>query len=112
MPIEETSAEILKRYREGDQDASDELFSRYVGRLTLLARSRLSPALARRSDPEDVVLSAYRSFFIRARDGRLTLEHGAICGGCSSPSPCTRFLAGREKNGRSAVPWPPGNPPA
>jgi eukaryotic-like serine/threonine-protein kinase len=72
MPSDETSAGILQRYREGDERAADELFSRYVGRLTLLARSRLSPALARRTDPEDVVLSAYRSFFIRARDGRLT----------------------------------------
>jgi eukaryotic-like serine/threonine-protein kinase len=73
MPAEETSVEILERYRRGDAQAADELFTRYVGRLTLLARSRLSPALARRTDPEDVVLSAYRSFFIRARDGQLTL---------------------------------------
>lgn len=73
MTTEETSVEILERYRLGDSQAADELFARYVGRLTLLARSRLSPSLARRTDPEDVVLSAYRSFFIRARDGQLTL---------------------------------------
>jgi eukaryotic-like serine/threonine-protein kinase len=75
MPAEDTSVEILQRYRDGDERAADELFSRYVGRLTLLARSRLSPALASRTDPEDVVLSAYRSFFIRAHDGRLGLRH-------------------------------------
>jgi DNA-directed RNA polymerase specialized sigma24 family protein len=74
MPAEDLSAEILQRYRDGDERAADELFSRYVGRLTLLARSRLSPALASRTDPEDVVLSAYRSFFIRARDGRFALR--------------------------------------
>ncbi|HEV8001910.1 MAG TPA: ECF-type sigma factor [Planctomycetaceae bacterium] len=74
MAPEEASAEILQRYRDGDERAADELFSRYVGRLTLLARSRLSPTLASRTDPEDVVLSAYRSFFIRARDGRFTLR--------------------------------------
>ncbi len=74
MPPEGASAEILRRYRDGDERAADELFSRYVGGLTLLARSRLSPTLASRTDPEDVVLSAYRSFFIRARDGRFTLR--------------------------------------
>lgn len=43
-------------------------------RLTLLAQSRLSPRLAARSDPEDVVLSAWRSFFVAARSGRFTLR--------------------------------------
>jgi RNA polymerase sigma factor (sigma-70 family) len=70
---QETSAEILARYRGGDDQAADELFSRFVGRLTLLARSRLSPKLASRTDPEDVILSAYRSFFIGAREGRFLL---------------------------------------
>ena len=74
MPLEEASAEILQRYRGGDERAAEELFARYVAQLTLLARSRLSPTLASRTDPEDVVLSAYRSFFIRARDGRFTLR--------------------------------------
>jgi RNA polymerase sigma factor (sigma-70 family) len=70
----EKSAEIFDRYRRGDPAAAEELFTRYVGRLTLLARSRLSPALASRTDPEDIVLSAYRSFFVAARDGRFTLR--------------------------------------
>ena len=74
MASEETSAQILERFKDGDSRAADELFARYVVRLTLLARSRLSPALASRTDPEDVVLSAYRSFFIRARDGQFQLE--------------------------------------
>lgn len=71
--MDETSAEILARYRDGDERAAEELFARYVGRLTLLARSRLSSKLASRTDPEDVVLSAYRSFFVAARDGRFVL---------------------------------------
>jgi RNA polymerase sigma factor (sigma-70 family) len=69
----ETTAEIMRRYREGDSQAAEELFSRYVDRLTRLARSHLSPKLAARTDPEDVVMSAYRSFFIGARDGRFSL---------------------------------------
>jgi len=35
----------------------------------------MAPRIARRFDPEDVVLSAYRSFFVRARNGMFSLEH-------------------------------------
>jgi RNA polymerase sigma factor (sigma-70 family) len=61
------SAELLARYhRSHDEAAAEELFRRYAGRLTALARSRLSHALAARVDAEDVVQSAYRSFFLLA----------------------------------------------
>jgi RNA polymerase sigma factor (sigma-70 family) len=75
-PIEPhgTSAELLSRYCRGDEDAAQEIFRRYVERLTRLARSRLSPRLAGRTDPEDVVLSAWRSFFVGARAGRFSLR--------------------------------------
>jgi RNA polymerase sigma factor (sigma-70 family) len=71
-----TSFVLLERYRGGDDLAADELFARYFSRLTALARSRLSPRLARRTDPEDVVLSVYRSFFVEAREGRFVLNRG------------------------------------
>lgn len=70
--MDEPSEQLLARYQAGDKAAADEIFRRYVGRLTVFARARLAPRVARRVDPEDVVLSAYRSFFIRARDGRLS----------------------------------------
>lgn len=69
------SAHIFQRYVQGDQHAADELFYRYVERLTRLARSRLSAALGQRIDAEDVVMSAYRSFFIGARDGEFAIQH-------------------------------------
>ena len=53
-----------------DEVAARQLFDRYVVRLTALARSRLSASLKRRLDPEDIVQSAFRSFFIGARAGR------------------------------------------
>lgn len=59
--------------RQGDERAAEQLFAQYVGRLTALARARLSPRLSARTDPEDVVLSAYRSFFVAAREGQFTL---------------------------------------
>src|SRR5262249_30496366 len=52
------------------------LFRRYADRLIALARSRLPGKLARRVDPEDVVQSAYRSFFADARAGRYDPERG------------------------------------
>jgi RNA polymerase sigma factor (sigma-70 family) len=71
-----TSFVLLERYREGDDQAAEELFNRYFARLIALARSRLSPRLARRTDPEDIVLSVYRSFFVEAREGRYVLSRG------------------------------------
>ncbi len=73
MP-DETSAELLARYSGGDDRAADELFSRYVAKLTFLARTRLAPKIATRTDPEDIVLSAYRSFFVGARSGHFLLR--------------------------------------
>ena len=68
------SAELLARWREGDQQAATELVERFTDRLLALARSQLSDKLARRVDPEDVVQSAYRSFFIAARTDRFELR--------------------------------------
>ncbi len=71
-----TSLVLLERLRSGDDRAAEALFSRYFERLTMLARSRLSPRVARRVDPEDIVMSVYRSFFIGARSGRFALGRG------------------------------------
>ena len=67
------SPQLLERVREGDERAATELFDRYVDRLIELAASRLSPKLARRLDPEDVVQSACRSFYRLARADRCEL---------------------------------------
>ncbi len=72
--METLSAEIVARWRAGDQQAAGALFRRYAERLLALARSRLSSRLARHIDPEDVVQSAYRSFFSGARAGRYVLK--------------------------------------
>ncbi len=61
-------AELIQKCRQGDAAATEQVFSRYVNRLTALARSRLSRQLAGRFDADDVVMSAYRSFFIGLRD--------------------------------------------
>jgi RNA polymerase sigma factor (sigma-70 family) len=74
MSADQPSWWLLESYRAGDEGAASEIFRRYVGRLTVFARARLAPRVAARVDADDVVLSAYRSFFVRARDGHFTLE--------------------------------------
>lgn len=63
------SVRLLDRYLAGDTQAATQLFDRYVTRLVALARSRMNSGMRRRLDPEDVVHSAYRSFFLRAAEG-------------------------------------------
>ena len=72
MRNEASNCELLTAWQNGSEDAAAVLFRRYQVRLISLVRSRLSRRLARRVDAEDIVLSAYRSFFLAARSGRLT----------------------------------------
>jgi RNA polymerase sigma factor (sigma-70 family) len=70
------SVNLLQQLQGGDKAAAEAIFQRYVERLTRLARSRLSAKLAARVDPEDIIQSAYRSFFMAARQGRFVAERG------------------------------------
>lgn len=72
--MQSDSQELLARYQTGDESAANAIFDRYASRLLALARSRLSPRLARRLDADDVVQSTYRSFFVRARQGQFAAE--------------------------------------
>jgi len=67
------SLELVDRFQQGDPAASEALFERYLGRLMRLVGSRLSARLAQRFDPEDVVQSAYASFFRGLREERLVI---------------------------------------
>jgi RNA polymerase sigma-70 factor (ECF subfamily) len=70
------AADLMAQWRQGDQQAAAALFQRYSGRLIELVRRRLSNRLHQRVDPEDVIQSAYRSFFAHARDGHYHSQHG------------------------------------
>ena len=62
--------ELVAAYRDGDQDAARDLHDRYAQRLLQMVRGRLNPTFNRRMDPEDVVQSAFRSFFrVVRKDG-------------------------------------------
>lgn len=60
---------LLRQWQSGDENAARQLYERYFGRLLSLARRRISQRLASRVDAEDVVQSALRTFFNRARAG-------------------------------------------
>jgi RNA polymerase sigma-70 factor (ECF subfamily) len=66
-------AEFLTRLRGGDDAAAQELFGRFAHQLINLARQHLDAGLRRKVDPEDVVQSVYKSFFIRYGEGNLDL---------------------------------------
>jgi RNA polymerase sigma-70 factor (ECF subfamily) len=63
--------EFLTRLQAKDDAAARELFARFAGQLIALARRRVGDGLRHKVDPEDVVQSAYKSFFLRYGDGNL-----------------------------------------
>ena len=71
MADAETFARLMARLRSGEDAAAREVFERFAGRLLALTRSRFNRLLARKVDPEDVVQSAFKSFFVRHRAGKL-----------------------------------------
>src|SRR5262249_28777772 len=60
---------LMEQLRSGDDDAARAIFARFPRRLVTLARRRFDRRLSCRVDPEDVVQSAFKSFFIRQREG-------------------------------------------
>lgn len=75
---EEASSDhsLLRRFREGSQDAATTLYLRYAKRLQALARAQTGEQLATRFDPEDVVQSVFRTFFRRVVDSGYEVPAG------------------------------------
>ena len=71
MATGETFAALMARLRAGEDAAAREVFEKFAARLIGLARGQFNQLLARKVDPEDVVQSAYKSFFVRHRAGKL-----------------------------------------
>jgi RNA polymerase sigma factor (sigma-70 family) len=60
----------IKRLKRGESVAATHVWDRYHDNLLRLARRRLNGATRRVADEEDVVCTAFQSFFRRARDGQ------------------------------------------
>ena len=71
-----TDHSLVRRYRNGDEQAASAIYQRYAARLNGLAKRQLSHLLARRVDAEDIVQSAFGSFFRRVRDGNYDAPDG------------------------------------
>jgi RNA polymerase sigma-70 factor (ECF subfamily) len=77
----DTFSQLLARVRIGDDEAAAIIFRRFVDQLAAKAHRRLSPAVRRQTDAEDVVQSVYRTFFRRVREGEFRLDHwGSVWG--------------------------------
>lgn len=63
----------MNRLQSGEDDAAREVFVKFAARLAGVARNHLDARLAVKIDPEDVVQSAYKSFFVRQREGGLDI---------------------------------------
>jgi RNA polymerase sigma-70 factor (ECF subfamily) len=68
-------AEFLGRLQAQDGSAARDIFQRFAGQLIALARRKFEGALRHKVDPEDVVQSAYKSFFGRYGEGNLRVEN-------------------------------------
>jgi RNA polymerase sigma-70 factor (ECF subfamily) len=69
--MQDSFPDFLARLRSGDDAAARELFERFAHQLISLARRRFTTGLRHKVDPEDVVQSAYKSFFARYGQGNL-----------------------------------------
>ena len=65
--------ELFARLQDGDSSAATRIFSHYTNRLIQLARQRLTQQLSARVDADDVVMSAYRSFFVGTSRGQFSI---------------------------------------
>jgi RNA polymerase sigma-70 factor (ECF subfamily) len=76
MPMAGTNsfADVMARLRAGDEAAAQAVFERFVGKLVKRARQQFDAVLRRKIDPEDVVQSAYKSFFVRYGEGKLEVH--------------------------------------
>jgi RNA polymerase sigma-70 factor, ECF subfamily len=71
--MSDSFAEFLTRLHNRDDAAAQELFGRFTHQLIALALRHVDAGLRHKVDPEDVVQSAYKSFFLRYGPGNLQL---------------------------------------
>ncbi len=74
MAEPESFQDLLLRLDNGDDSAAAQVFGRFAARLAALAGNHLNKRLLQKVDPEDVVQSAFRSFFCGQRAGKFKID--------------------------------------
>jgi RNA polymerase sigma-70 factor, ECF subfamily len=69
--MSDSFVEFVARLQSNDNVAAKELFGRFTHQLIALALRHVGAGLRHKVDPEDVVQSVYKSFFMRYGDGKL-----------------------------------------
>ncbi len=65
---------VRARLDNGDEAGAREIFERFAKPLIAHARLRMAPRIRQKVDPEDVVQSAFKSFFRRQADEQFTFD--------------------------------------
>jgi RNA polymerase sigma-70 factor, ECF subfamily len=71
--MSDSFADFLNRLQARDDAAARELFGRFTHQLVALAIRHIEAGMRHKTDPEDVVQSAYKSFFFRYGAGNVAL---------------------------------------
>src|SRR5262249_49837826 len=66
--------DLIAAFKAGSEGAARELFDRYCEKLMRLARRRIGQRMATPVDPEDVIQSAFRTFFFHVRSDEFTFQ--------------------------------------
>jgi RNA polymerase sigma-70 factor (ECF subfamily) len=74
--LDPSDRSLLRRYRDGSEDAAREIYRRYAQRLRALAQAKCAHDLASRLDIEDIVQSVFGSFFRGANRGYYEVPAG------------------------------------
>lgn len=67
---------LLEQFRQGQMDASTQIYMKYADRLIGMTTRKSSTELARHVDPEDIVQSVFRTFFRRVEKGQYDVPEG------------------------------------
>jgi hypothetical protein len=75
MAATDSFAELMVGLDRGDDAAAAQVFHRFARQMLELARRHLGDRLRRKVDPEDVLQSVFRSFFVCYREGRFHIRN-------------------------------------
>lgn len=67
---------LLEQFRQGQMDASTQIYLKYADRLIGMTTKKSSMELSRHVDPEDIVQSVFRTFFRRVEKGQYDVPEG------------------------------------